>query len=78
MEVEASDRIKTLFETSLLPQAETSIESALRNYTAGRIDFLMLLDTERELKRIRLDYIKTLAEYRKRLANLERVVGADF
>lgn len=77
LQVEAAERMLTLYETSLLPQTELSLESALRNYQSGKIDFLTLLDTERELKRIRLEYANTLAEYRKRVAALERVIGAD-
>lgn len=77
LKVEATERTKTLYETGLLPQVELSFESALKNYQAGKIDFLTLLDTERELKRTRLEYIRTLFEYRKRIASLERVVGED-
>ncbi len=78
IQVEASERMKSLYETSLLPQVALSFESALKNYQAGKIDFLSLLDTERELKRTRLEYIRTLSEYRKRIASLERIVGEDF
>ncbi len=78
LQVEAADRTRTLYETSLMPQVEMSFESALKNYQTGKIDFLTLLDTERELKRTRLDYLRSILEYRKRIANLERTVGADF
>ena len=78
IQVEAAERTNTLYETSLLPLAELSFQSALKNYQAGKIDFLTLLDTERELKRTRLEYIRTLSEYRKRIASLERIVGEDF
>lgn len=77
LQVEAAERMLALYETSLLPQTELSLESALRNYQSGKIDFLTLLDTERELKRIRLEYANTLTEYRKRVAALERVIGTD-
>jgi len=76
--VDAADRMRTLYETSLLPQVELSFESALKNYRAGKIDFLTLLDTERELKKTRLEYLKTILEYRKRVAALEKAVGGDF
>ncbi len=76
--VEAADRMRTLYETSLVPQVELSLESALKNYRAGKIDFLTLLDTERELKKTRLEYLKTILEYRKRVAALEKAVGEDF
>lgn len=75
--VESADRMRALYETALLPQVELSFESALRNYQAGKIDFLMLLDTERELKRTRIDYLKSLLEYRKKVALLERAAGSE-
>ena len=68
----------TLYETALLPQSELSLESAMKNYRSFDADFISLLDSERELKRMRLDYLKTLLEYRKAVASLERAVGEDF
>lgn len=75
--VEASDRMRSLYETGLLPQVEISFESALKSYRAGKIDFLTLLDAERQLKRTRIEYLKTLMEYRKRVAALEKAIGGD-
>lgn len=77
VQVEASDRMRSLYETGLLPQVELSFESALKNYGAGKIDFMTLLDAERQLKRTRIEYLKTLMEYRKRVAALERAIGGD-
>ena len=77
VKVESADRIRTLYETSLLPQVELSFDSALKNYQTGKIDFLTLLDTERVLRKTRIDYIGTLVTYYKRIAYLEGVVGAD-
>lgn len=78
VQVDASERMRTLYETSLLPQVELSFESALNNYSTGRIDLITLLDTERELRKTRIEYLKTILEYRKRIAALERAVGEDF
>ncbi|MBW7957168.1 MAG: TolC family protein [Deltaproteobacteria bacterium] len=75
--VEAAGRTIDLYETSLLPLVELSFESAVRNYQAGKVDFLTLLDTERELKRVRIDRVTAVAEYMKRLAALERVTGSE-
>lgn len=77
IEVEASSRQIELFETSLVPQAELSYESALRNYQAGRIDLIALLDTERDLRKTRIDHLKALSEYNMRLAALERASGVE-
>jgi cobalt-zinc-cadmium efflux system outer membrane protein len=77
IEVDASLRQIELFETSLVPQSELSYESALRNYRTGRIGLLMLLETERDLRKTRTDYLKALFEYNLRLAKLERASGVD-
>ena len=77
VKVETADRIRILYETSLLRQAELSFESALKNYQSGRVDFLMLLDTERLLKKTKIDYIEAVITYYKRLVSLERVVGEE-
>ncbi len=78
LQVEAADKTRTLYETSLMPQVEMSFDSALKNYQSGKVDFLTLLDAERDLKRTRLDYLKSILEYRKRISALERSVGVDF
>ncbi|MEK7772704.1 MAG: TolC family protein, partial [Deltaproteobacteria bacterium] len=78
VQVEAADRMRSLYETGLLPQVELSFESALNNYRAGRIDFMTLLDTERQLKKTRIEYLKSLLDYRKRVAALEKAVVGDF
>lgn len=77
VKVETADKIRRLYETSLLPQAELSFDSALKNYQAGKVDFLMLLDNERVLKKTRIEYIDSIATYYKRVASLERVVGGE-
>ncbi len=78
LQVDAADKTRTLYETSLLPQVEMSFESALKNYQSGKVDMLTLLDAERDLKRTRLDHLKSILAYRKRIASLEQTVGADF
>ena len=77
VKVESADKIRTLYETSLLPQVELSFDSALKNYQTGKIDFLTLLDTERVLRKARIDYIGALVTYYKRIASLEGVVGEE-
>lgn len=75
--VEAADRIRSLYETSLLPQANLSFDAALKNYQAGKTDFLMLLDAGRQLKRVRLEHLRSILDYRKRVAALERATGVE-
>lgn len=77
IKVETANKIRILYETSLLPQAELSLDSTLKNYQSGNVDFLTLLDTERVLKKTRIEYLDSLITYYKRLASLEEVVGEE-
>ena len=61
----------------LIPISTQTVESAEASYAAGRVDFLMVLDSVRELRMHHLDRAMHLAQYEQRLAELERAVGAD-
>ena len=73
--VEQGRKVVGLYEQKILPAAERSLESALANYTSGKLDFLRLLDTERQLNNQRETYFQAIAEYHRRLAELDRVAG---
>jgi len=64
-----------LYRDKTLPAAERSLQSAQANYTTGTLDFLRLLDAERQLDNQREKYYAAIAEYHRRLAELERAVG---
>ena len=70
-----SQRVVRLYEQKILPAAQRSLDSALANYTSGKLDFLRLLDAERQLNTQREMYYQAIAEYHRRLAELERAVG---
>jgi cobalt-zinc-cadmium efflux system outer membrane protein len=66
-----------LYQTSILPQAELSRESARIAYENDTRDFLSLLDSERSLLRFTLEYAKAQSDYEKSLAELERAAGRE-
>lgn len=66
-----------LYEQTLLPQAESSLQSVLASYRTGTLEFLDLLDAERMLLNLQLTHLKEQANYRRLLAELERVVAGD-
>jgi len=70
-----SGRIVHLYEEKILPAAQRSLESAQVNYTSGKLDFLRLLDAERQLYSQREMYYQAIAKYHRRLAELDRAVG---
>ncbi|MHB1035101.1 MAG: TolC family protein [Pirellulales bacterium] len=70
-----SRQVVGLYEQKILPAAQRSLDSAMANYTSGKLDFLRLLDAERQLNTQREMYYQTIAEYHRRVAELERAVG---
>jgi cobalt-zinc-cadmium efflux system outer membrane protein len=62
---------------TLLPQSDLTYQSALASYQAGRVDFVTLLDAQRQIRRTQLDLLKIELEQQMRLAEIERIVGED-
>ena len=68
----------TLFERTLLPQAEQTLRSTETAYSTGTLGVLDLLDSERVLLEVRLGLEQLRSEYMKSLAEMERAIGAPF
>ncbi|MBI4563999.1 MAG: TolC family protein [Planctomycetes bacterium] len=66
-----------LLRETLLPQTEQHLRAARRAYEAGDLDFLSLLDAERNIEGIRQDDARVSAEFLKARAVLGRAVGGD-
>ena len=64
-----------LYETTLLPQSLTTVESALAGYTTGTVDFLAFLDAERARFQIQLGLVDARARLLDAAAALARAVG---
>ena len=71
----ATDQVTTLYRTTILPQAEQSLDAARVGYRAGRAGFLDLIETQRAWRGSLLEYFKALVDRQHRLAELEQVVG---
>jgi outer membrane protein TolC len=74
-QVRESSRTVTIFNERLLPTARQNVASALANYNVGKIDFLTLIQAERQLIELRDRHQQALADYYRRLATLERAVA---
>lgn len=74
---DAASRQLRILRDTLLPQAELTFQSALASYQTGKVDFATLLDAQRQIRRTRLDIVKVEAESHMRLADIERLSGAD-
>ena len=74
--IETVERQISLFENTLLPQAEQALRSTEAAYATGSLGILDLLDSERVLLDVRLGLAKLNSDYMKSLAEMERAVGA--
>ena len=75
--IEAARQTEILITNSLLPQAELTLRAALAGYENGKVDFATLLDAQRQIRQARQNQIKTQAESRIRLAEIEKLLGED-
>ncbi|MDP2793577.1 MAG: TolC family protein [Sulfurisoma sp.] len=75
--LEAARRVETLVATSLLPQAELTLQSALAGYENGKVDFAAVLDAQRQIRRARQDLVKARGDQQVRLAEIERLIGEE-
>ncbi len=75
--IEAARRTEMLVSTSLLPQAELTFNSALVAYENGKVDFATLLEAQQQIRKARLNKIKSQAEAQIRLAEIEKLLGED-
>lgn len=66
-----------LLSDGILPQAQTSLESATASYRVGDVDFLTLLDAQVTLYQHELDYNRLLADFAENVAKLEKAVGTE-
>ncbi|MDE3243861.1 MAG: TolC family protein [Nitrospirota bacterium] len=75
--IRASWEVAVLYRTTVLPQAEQSVEAARAGYRTGKTAFLDLIDADRSLREFQLAYHRALVDREQRLAELEQVVGAE-
>jgi outer membrane protein TolC len=75
LKVESSqERVKFSGQTAV-PQAQQTLESALADYKTGQQEFLMLIDIQRMLVMVKLDYQMAVMNLLDSQGQLERAVG---
>jgi len=77
-QVTATERVVELYTTTVLPQAQQTLNAATAGYRTDRTDFLDLVDAERALITYQLEHLRALVDREQQLASLERVVGVEF
>jgi outer membrane protein, heavy metal efflux system len=66
-----------LLRTTILPQAQQTLDVSRIAYQTDRIDFQAVIDNQRMLLDAQLGYVRALSEFEQATADLERAVGAD-
>jgi cobalt-zinc-cadmium efflux system outer membrane protein len=74
-EAERARRLGALYSATILPQARTTVASALAAYRVGSVDFMTLLDDQMTVNRYRQDLYALEAERGQALAELEMLLG---
>jgi cobalt-zinc-cadmium efflux system outer membrane protein len=74
--LEESAKALEVYRAKLVPTANQSVESARASYVAGSLDFLRLVESQRQSLAIQAAYYEAMAEYHRRMAELDRVVGS--
>src|SRR5882762_2476891 len=73
----SSERILSLYKTTLIPQAQLTVDSSASAYEVGSIDFLTLLTNLTNLISLDRQYYDELARHEEAIARLEPVVGKE-
>ncbi len=74
-QVRESEQVVRLYETTIARAAEPNVKEALAAYTTGKTPLVSLVEAQRNLIALRDRYFESLADYYRRRATLERVVG---
>ncbi len=73
--VEKYRRTVDLYEKSVVPQAMTALKSAVAAYELNRIDFQIVLESEKSLVQVEYDHEEAQAMLFMAIAELERAIG---
>lgn len=74
-QIEESRHVIEVFEKRLLPLAKDQIDAARAGFIASKNPFVSVVDAEKNLRSVELDYQMARADYDRRWAELERALG---
>ena len=70
-------RLAALYRTTVIPQAEAAVASAMAAYRVGGVDFMTLLDSRMTVNEYRQELLALEAEEGKAWAELEMLTGRE-
>ncbi len=76
-QLEQARQTALLYGQKFLPAAEQNVQVARTSYSVGKINFLGLIQAQQQLIMLREKQQEALADYYRRLAELERATGGD-
>src|SRR5882724_5414007 len=77
LSIQSSERILNLYKTTLIPQAQLTVDSSASAYEVGSIDFLTLLTNLTNLISLDRQYYDELGRHEEAIARLEPIVGKE-
>jgi outer membrane protein TolC len=66
-----------LYESRLLPAARDQLRAGRTGFESGQVDFISVVEAERNLRSVELGYEEARTDRHRRLAALERAVGVE-
>jgi cobalt-zinc-cadmium efflux system outer membrane protein len=75
--IESSERVLKLYKTTLLPQAQLTVDAASAAYEVGSVDFLSLLTNLTNLITLERQYYDEVARHEEAIVRLEPIVGKE-
>lgn len=73
--IKLADKTEELYRTGIIPQAKSTLQSALSSYQVGKVDFMSLLRSQLDLMNIELEYFSVRIEREIAIAELEMLMG---
>lgn len=74
-QLQESERVLQLFETRLLPIARERIDAARAGFITGQNPFMAVIEAEKSLRSVELEYLTARVEYADRRGQLDRALG---
>jgi outer membrane protein TolC len=73
--LEESTQLLELFRRRLLPLARDRVEATQASFSASKAPFASIIDAQKNLRSVELDHEMAQAEYERRRAEIDRVLG---
>ncbi len=74
---ERARELSELYRTSIVPQAQAAVESALSAYRVGEVDYMTLLSNQTTVNRFETERVRLAAEYQASVAGIEALTGVE-